>query len=348
MFKPTERSFWKGNIKKFRISEANDPSKGVLLGDVLDRSGNPAISATNEIKKEAVSYWSESADGGEVEAGGVGEVLLKRTSARKIYTYLGTNTDLTDSSNAFNRGNASITPQKLGLASDDLTGRDKTVDFIHGLDVYDENRNGIYNEKREWILGAFIHSRPLVIHYSNLSVMYAGANDGMLHAFNNGWPLDGTNWHDGTGKSYGLSSSEFIAQFEEFEWRGLQFFVDGPPKAYIERDSSGNLIRAILIFGLRRGGDRYLALDVTDPYKPKWLWEISHSTSGFEELGQTWSSPLIGKVKLATGDKWVVFIGGGYDTNQDNLPVISNDKKGRGVYVVDIFDGSLIWSYTFA
>src|SRR5512139_351272 len=96
--------------------------------------------------------------------------------------------------------NTAITPEKLGLASDDITGKKKIIDFIHGLDVYDENRNGIYDEKREWILGAFIHSRPLVIHYSNLSVIYAGANDGMLHAFNNGWPLDETNWHDGTGE----------------------------------------------------------------------------------------------------------------------------------------------------
>lgn len=353
MFKPTEKSFWKGNIKKFGISEANDPSKGVLVGDVLDKNSNPAITSTNEIKKEAVSYWSETADGGEVEAGGVGEVLLKRTTARKIYTYLGINTDLTDSSNAnaFDKGNTSITPQKLGLDSDDITGRNNIIDFIHGLDVYDENRNEIYNEKREWILGAFIHSRPLVIHYSNLSVIYAGANDGMLHAFNNGWPLDaeGTNWHDGTGEElWAFIPPSLLPNLKNLSGAALQFFVDGSPKAYIERNSSGNLTKAILIFGLRRGGDRYIALDVTDPYKPKWLWEISPSTSGYGELGQTWSSPLLGKIKLATGDKWVAFIGGGYDTNQDNLPVTSNDAKGRGVYVIDVSDGSLVWSYTRA
>jgi type IV pilus assembly protein PilY1 len=353
MFKPTEKSFWKGNIKKFGIAEANDPSKEVLVGDVLDKNGNPAITSTNEINKEAVSYWSETADGGEVEAGGVGEVLLKRTTARKIYTYLGTNPELADSlnANAFIKENTSITPQKLGLASDDTTGRDNIIDFIHGLDVYDENRNGIYNEKREWILGAFIHSRPLVIHYSNLSVIYAGANDGMLHAFNNGWPLDAekTNWHDGTGEElWAFIPPSLLPNLKNLSGTALQFFVDGPPKAYVERDSSGNLTKAVLIFGLRRGGDRYIALDVTDPYKPKWLWEISRSTSGYGELGQSWSSPILGKIKLATGEKWVAFIGGGYDTNQDNLPVTSNDAKGRGVYVIDISDGSLIWSYTRA
>jgi type IV pilus assembly protein PilY1 len=47
-------------------------------------------------------------------------------------------------------------------------------------------------------------------------------------------------------------------------------------------------------------------------------------------------------------DKWVVFIGGGYDTNQDNLPVSSNvnDSSGYAVYVVDLFTGGLIWKYT--
>jgi type IV pilus assembly protein PilY1 len=63
-------------------------------------------------------------------------------------------------------------------------------------------------------------------------------------------------------------------------------------------------------------------------------------------LGQTWSTPQIGKIKNGSGEKWVAFIGGGYDTNQDNIPVLNPDTKGRGVYVVDILTGSLIWKYT--
>jgi len=40
---------------------------------------------------------------------------------------------------------------------------------------------------------------------------------------------------------------------------------------------------------------------------------------------------------------WVAFIGGGYDTNQDNdSPNVANETMGKAVYVVDLKDGSLV------
>ena len=68
----------------------------------------------------------------------------------------------------------------------------------------------------------------------------------------------------------------------------------------------------------------------------------------YAELGQTWSSPMIGKIAYFTGEKWVAFVGGGYDDNQDNDPVTVSDSKGRAVYVVDVLDGSLVWRYSYA
>jgi type IV pilus assembly protein PilY1 len=60
---------------------------------------------------------------------------------------------------------------------------------------------------------------------------------------------------------------------------------------------------------------------------------------------------MIGKIACATcpgGEKWVAFIGGGYDTNEDNDPVTQPDSKGRGIYAVDVLDGSLVWRYSYA
>ena len=355
MFKPTERSFWKGNIKKFRIAEKDELP--IHAGDILDKTGSLAIDpSTNAIKKESISYWSKTADGGEVELGGIGEVLLNRTTSRNIFTYLGSNPNLANSSNTFDKSNASITPTTLGLPFDDITGREKIINFIHGLDSYDENRNGILNEKRDWILGAFIHSRPVVVHYvgapgcEDRSVIYAGANDGMLHAFDNGVPLNAekTEWTDGTGDElWAFIPRNFLPDLKNMNGEALQFFVDGAPKAYIERDVSGNLTKAILIFGMRRGGNHYIALDVTNYNNPILLWDISPSTPGYEELGQTWSTPLLGKIRYGADTKWVAFIGGGYDQNQDLANPLS-DTKGRAVYVIDIFTGNLIWSYSYA
>jgi len=358
MFKPTPTSFWKGNIKKYGIAtlqtdntkpyygkivdgNGNLAGDGIKVGDILDASGNLVMDANNKIKDAAKSYWSSENDGEDVEKGGVGEVLKRRTDPRKIYTYLG-NTDLTHSSNAFTTGNSAITPTLLGLSSGDTTGKDKIINFIHGFDAYDENVNGNTDEKRQWILGAFIHSRPVVIHYgtaeTSQSVIFAGANDGMLHAFDN----------QSGEELWAFIPPSLLPNLKNLTGEALQFFVDGAPRAYIKRNADGTLDKAILIFGLRRGGNRYIALNVKEPNAPKFLWEISPSTPGFGELGQTWSTPYIGKIKYGSGEKWVAFISGGYDENQDNIPVIANDTKGRAIYVIDVETGALIWGYSRA
>jgi len=256
---------------------------------------------------------------------------------------------LTDSSNAFSTSNSAITPAQLGLATGDTVGRDNLINFIYGYDVYYQNELEPRGPtaKRDWILGAFIHSRPVVIHYEDRSVIYAGANDGMLHAFD-----------DQTGEElWAFIPQNLLSNLNNLNGDALQFFVDGPPKAYIERDSSNKITSALLIFGERRGGDRYIALDITNPLSPKFLWEISPSaitykttvtnTTAYQELGQTWSTPQLGKIKYG-GEKWVAFISGGYDENQDNLPVVASDTRGRAIYVVDILNGNLIWSYSNA
>jgi type IV pilus assembly protein PilY1 len=330
MFKATMKSFWEGNIKKYGIATVKNGS--IEVGDVLDSDGALAMDSNNKIREDAISYWSSGPDGENVKRGGVGEVLLNRSASRNIYTYLGTSANLTDSSNAFQLSNSAITPSLLGLPSPDTAGRDQVINFIHGKDAYDENGNGITNEKRDWILGSFIHSRPVVIHYGETdSVVFAGANDGMLHAFD-----------DETGEElWAFIPPSLLPNLKNLSGDSIEFLVDGAPKVYIGTD------RKVLIFGLRRGGDCYIALDITERLSPKFLWEIGPSTAGFGELGETWSTPQIGKIQLASGEKWVTFIGGGYDTNQDKTNP-AGDTVGRAIYVVDILTGSAIWSYSNA
>ena len=188
----------------------------------------------------------------------------------------------------------------------------------------------------------------MVIPYANRTVIYAGANDGMLHAFD-----------DSTGQElWAFIPPNLLPNLQNLNGQSLQFFVDGAPKAYITTDSSNNITGATLIFGERRGGNHYLALDITNPAAPKFLWEISPSTityqttvtntTAYQELGETWATPSIGNIQYGSGSKWVAFIDGGYDENQDNLPVVTSDTKGRAIYAVDISNGSLIWSYSHA
>jgi len=334
MFKPTTKSFWKGNIKKYGIATEN--TETLKIGDIIDAKTPSELVMTpqNKISDTAKSYWSSVVDGGEVDKGGVGEKLLARdftSNPRAIYTYMGTNADLTHSSNAFTLSNTAITSTTLSVSTD--TDKNNIIKFVHGLDAWDWNINGIFDEKRDWILGAFIHSRPTVIHYSDRSVIYAGANDGMLHAFD-----------DDTGEElWAFISPNLLPYLKKFnEELTLQIFLDGSPKAYVGTD------RTIIIFGDRRGGNRYIALDVTSPLSPTFLWEISPSRTGYEELGQTWGTPRIGMIKNGSGGMWVAFISGGYDdTHQDPQPPLAPpDAKGTAIYVVDILTGDPVWVYS--
>jgi type IV pilus assembly protein PilY1 len=329
MFKPSETSFWKGNIKKFGIASQNTGT--IKIGDVLDANGHSAIDPeTNSILDTAVSYWATAEDGGEVEKGGVGEILqgMSNLYDRKIYTYSGTSSNLTDSTNLFTTTNANITPSWLGLSTADE--RNKLISFLYGYDAYDANGNGNTTEKRDWVLGAFVHSRPLVLHYNSRSVIYAGANDGMLHAFD----------EDSGQELWAFIPQDLRLKLKDLIGNTVQFFVDGSPKAYIGSDG-----QKIIICGERRGGNHYFALDVTDPLAPKWLWEIHPGLSDYAEMGQSWSSPMISKIP---GDRWVIFIGGGYDPNQDTVPVSRADTMGRAIYVVDVKTGVRIWKYSVA
>ena len=56
-------------------------------------------------------------------------------------------------------------------------------------------------------------------------------------------------------------------------------------------------------------------------------------------MGETWSDPAIGKIKVSdNNDKYVAFVGGGYDT-------ASNNNTGKIFYVIDIDTGAKLWEY---
>jgi type IV pilus assembly protein PilY1 len=336
-FRPEQIGMWSGNIKKYGVAQARDPLKGIEVGDILDRTDIKAIDSNGQFYATSKSYWGAGVqDGGEVEKGGVGQLLINRTSARNIYTYLGTDSNLSQSSNAFTKTNTSITPSLLGVSTDE--DKNNLIDFVHGYDAYDDDGNTITTEKRDWILGSFLHSRPFIVHYADRTVIYAGSNDGMLHAFD-----------DETGTElWAFIPPSLLGRLPELHADTPGVFVDGSPKAYLVQDSNGYPTKAILIFGLRRGGNKYYALDVTDPIHPTYSWKIDPDTmSQYAEMGQSWSSPVIGKIASGGDAQSAAFIGGGYDEGQDEATPPADDK-GRAIYVVNVLDGSLVWKYSHA
>jgi type IV pilus assembly protein PilY1 len=320
-----------GNIKKYEVSAAQDPSAGVEVGDVFDATYAPALDGNDLIKDSARSYWSTEADGRRVDKGGVGEVLLKRSKPRNLFTYLG-ESSLTSETNAFKSSNEQLTPEMLGLSAKDMVGRERLIQYVQGFTPSRGSKESVTLKKRSWLLGSVLHSRPLVIPYKgSRSVIYAGANDGMLHAFD-----------DATGEElWGFIPRELLSRLKDLMSGGGLYYVDGSPKAYITESQK------IIVFGLRRGGSHYYALDVTDPESPKFLWTIGPEAAEYSEMGQSWSTPQFGRVRFGTGERGVCFIGGGYDENQDRGTVTAEDKRGRAVYVVDVLTGEQVWRWDY-
>jgi type IV pilus assembly protein PilY1 len=167
----------------------------------------------------------------------------------------------------------------------------------------------------------------------------------MLHAFD-----------DETGDElWGFIPPDLLGRLKDLTGEAVEYYVDGSPRAYVIDQNEDGIIessggdRVILACGERRGGDHYFALDVTSPQSPQLLWRIGPEPElgDFSEIGQSWSTPMVGRISHGNGERAVFFIGGGYDENQDNGPGARPDSYGRAIYVVDAETGDLVWRYSY-
>ena len=62
-------------------------------------------------------------------------------------------------------------------------------------------------------------------------------------------------------------------------------------------------------------------------------------------LGEPWSRITAGKVKVGGVEKWLGFFGGGFN-GTDCSGGGSCDTRGKGFFVIDLNDGTVIWSFT--
>ena len=164
------------------------------------------------------------------------------------------------------------------------------------------------------------------------SMVYVGANDGMLHGFR---ASDGREdiayvpslvYSNITQNNLSLLTSPFYSH---------RFYVNATPTvgdAFI-----GGAWRTMLVGGLRKGGKGYYALDITDPagFSEANAQQIVKWEFTDPDLGFSYSQAAI--VKMANGPngkgQWAAVFGNGYN----------NTGTGRAVlYIVDIATGNLI------
>jgi len=229
----------------------------------------------------------------------------------------------------------------------------RRVDYLRGDRSLEAPGATPYFRSRSHILGDIVNSSPVVVGAPNSPIalmnatvgnatytdfrttnlkrerrIYIGANDGMLHAFN-----------DQGGEVFAFIPSAVIPTLNKLTDRGYngghQSYVDNTPvvgDAYV-----GGKWRTVLIGTLRGGGQGIFALDITNPSAPTLLWEKSANDVEYADLGFTYGRPVI--TRLHNGE-WGVVVSNGYNSTRDNAVLyVMNLADGRLLKALPVSDG---------
>jgi len=343
LFKPTTKPVWEGNLKRFRLD---------VSGDIHDNSTPSQVATdatTGFFVDDSRSWWldaSDADDGNEVALGGAAG-QLPAPNARNIYTHItGGSNSLISAGNAFNDTN--ITKALLGITGESDTYHENLVSWARGFGAFDTQGVRDYAVARNELADP-LHSIPHLVTYGGTSsapdiTIYYGDNQGFIHA------IDG---------STGVEQFAFIPEillpnlntfFVNSESTDRPYGMDGAVTTWVNDVNGDSEIVAAdgdhvyLYAGMRRGGNNYYALDVTNRSAPEMLWSITGGSGDFAELGQSWSKPVKTKVEIGNTTKEVLIFTGGYDTDQDDYTVRTVDSVGRAIFMVDALTGALVWS----
>jgi type IV pilus assembly protein PilY1 len=366
------KAMWEGHLKCYR-----------LIGDGLfnvDDNGNPNDSPIPP--DTGWLYW---------DAG----LKLKEREAddRDIFTWIdGVKVDFTRD----NVDNGTITPAMLGVTIADpdqaKNSAKAIVDDIRGAtNAHNYTYPSGTADNKRWKLGDIFHFNPLVVgvplktradsgvfpgykdfydYYSGNDtgaypgnepreeVIYAGANDGMLHCFR---VEDGEElWAFIPPAS--LKKLKAIANNDNHE-----YFVDGKGMVEDIRTGTGTTYqdwRTVLVFGMGLGGSSYYAMDITDPADPSLRWEIGVATHGANVgksvvfnpdgsetvistdavLGFTEDRPSLGNINYSPNPFPAAVLSGGHDP--DELAGSVN-KIGKSLFILHAYDGTIIKEFRY-
>lgn len=343
-------------------SYASKYNSGNWSGDLLAYP----INLTTGVPNTASPTWTTSAQP---------QLDLRTSANRKIVTYTGTSG--TGQGIQFQPTSAGTTT-KLSTAQQALLNSTTTppgtsdganvVAFLRG----DRSLEGTSYRTRAHLLGDIINAEPLVVrepftHYadtcystavtnkcttsfkadqaSRTRIVYQGANDGMLHAFNAASGAE--EW--AYIPSLLLSNLNNLSKKTGFVHK---YYVDGTPTStdvdFSNTDGvTGNpnpSWKTILVGGLNKGGRGYYALDITTAtaadeaaVTQKVLWEFPNSattTTVKNNIGYSFGKPIIVKTP---SKGWVALVTSGYNNGADT----GGDGHGY-LFVLNARTGDLI------
>jgi len=335
---------WEGQLRAYDVSAvAFSPSMTSELQTITTSDLDAATGRT--LVEGAEVFWD------------AGQLLNDRApDSRAIYTAIRpggvvTNALVRQNFTRANAGNVATAGSLAWCLQDSQNDNVGLIDFVRGVDRY-------------WKLGDINHSTPIVVgppsedpsymgagyaefmatHATRPKVLYVGANDGMLHCFSaaTGEELWGFIPYNLLRK---LKNMYAVDAANGSRYYAHDVYCDGTPS--VADVQINGAWRTVLVTGqgpgvgstLGGGLNYYWALDITDPSNPLPLWELSHTyVSGnrtYRTMGETWSTPAIGKVNPAGVARWVAFMGSGYDND-------TSYTVGDRFYAIRVDNGQVI------
>ena len=335
VFKPRKSSVWEGNLKRYRLDDS-------VIRDV--KGANAVDSDTGYFSNFSQSWWSPEIDGFDAEKGGARSQL----NNRKLFV---------------NDSSGSVSELTQGEVDDDNVTSEATFGIPEdAVDEFDSKQEVYDALKALW--ADPLHSVPLLVNYeggdaddasSQTNYIFVSTNGGMLHAID---PDDGSEKFTFMPKQFLDKAYDFVSE-PPLQPGNIRepYGLDGSwiawrrPEINGSGEKTGDAANVYIYGGMRRGGDSYFGLDVSNINSPSMMWEIEggfdgDADSGFDLLGQTWSTPTLTQVKVGGTRKPVLVFGGGYSPeDHDQAGERSGeDQVGRAVFMVDAMTGELIWS----
>ena len=319
-------------------------STAVWTGDLQARTIDLATGALS-----ANSVWSAKTQlAGKTSAASDTRTIKMRGSNNTLVDFSSANLSSQKSAGYFKSSNSNpngALSQYVDFTATQQTAAtdDAMIAYLRGQSGSEDNANNtnrLFRERAETVLGDIVNSAPVYVHKppftyadvgytayatskaSRQAMVYVGANDGMLHAFN----------ADNGNEAWAFVPTAvipYLYKLADYTYsNNHRFYVDGALSVGDVFDSSNNSWHTILVGGLGDGGRAYFALDITDPAAPVLLWEFD--TASDTDLGYSYGNPVI--TKRASDGKWIVAFASGYNNTV-------GDSKGR-LYVVDALAGT--------
>jgi type IV pilus assembly protein PilY1 len=247
-------------------------------------------------------------------------------------------------------------PNKITVASNplgldlqsftpDTNGQD-VLQYLRGSTAQEVHNGGTFRN-RSHILGDIVDSNPAYIGPSNEGIqsasyiafeattaarppiLYIGANDGMLHAF------DVTTGNERFAYIPSGVYNHLVDLVNPYYNAQHEFFVNGSPQAADVFFPSDNKWHSILVGTEAQGGRSVFALDVTDPTlltsEPSLasavLWDFTDP-----DMGYGFANPVI----ATTASGWQVFVGNGYNSNSQKPFLFALDPATGGAAMTKV------------